>query len=337
MKKILPLLFLLLCLSFPHAASAHEVYVLTSSQIAHDLHDHSLNLLDAIDSPNSLFWFLFFMFFAITTLTISFFISFSKWGISTTKLIEKYKRFAFPVIRVVFGISLLYSAHYQSLFGSELPVSQLIGGHMWEGIMDAAGILVILGLFTRIAAAVMLVLFAVSVLAFHEYMLTYINYLGEILVLLIAGGEGFSLDNVFFRRVALLASKSADAITVPILRISFGISLLYAALYVKFLNPALTYNVVHQYHLDRLFHFEPLFVVFGMGCVELVIALLFLFGVNMRWNILFFAFWATLSLLFFGEAVWPHYILFGISIGLFLYGYDKYSLQKWLVNKTKKI
>jgi uncharacterized membrane protein YphA (DoxX/SURF4 family) len=335
-KKLLTVLLLLGFLSFPHTASAHEVYVLNATQIDHDLHDNSLNLLHAIDSPNSLFWYLFFMFFAITTLTISFFVSFSKWGIKTTKLIEKYSRFAFPIIRVIFGISLIYSGHYHSLFGPELSLSQLHGANIWEGIMYLTGIVVILGLFTRIAAAVLLILFAVSVVTFHEYMLTYINYFGEILVLLIAGGEAFSLDNLIFRHAGLLTSKTAHAITVPILRITFAISLLYAALYVKFIHPALTYNVVMQYHLDKLFHFEPLFVVLGMGCVELVIALLFLLGVNMRWNILFFAFWATLSLLFFGEAVWPHYILFGISIGLFLYGYDNYTLQKWLVTKAKK-
>jgi hypothetical protein len=57
----------------------------------------------------------------------------------------------------------------------------------------------------------------------------------------------------------------------------------------------------------------------------------------MRWNILFFVFWVTLSLLYFGEAVWPHTILYGIAATLFLYGYDRFTLQRWLSAKTKKL
>jgi hypothetical protein len=77
--------------------------------------------------------------------------------------------------------------------------------------------------------------------------------------------------------------------------------------------------------------------VLGAGFVESVIALLILFGVNMRWNILFFVFWVTLSLLYFGEAVWPHVILYGIATTLFLYGYDRFTLERFIVKIAKKI
>lgn len=337
MKKIFAIcLFFISFLLFPRVVSAHEVYVLSDTQIQHDLHDTSLNVFHAINSFSDTVWFLFFALFAITTLFISFVISYSKWGIHAANIIEKLSHFAFPVIRIVFGVSLIYSAHYHSLFGPELPLSHLLGGEVWMIIMYIAGVMVILGVFTRIVALVLLALFSVSVVAYHEYMLTYINYLGEIIVLLLIGGETWSIDNMFFKKVALFGSNNLQYLAIPILRISFAISLLYAALYVKFIHPALTYQVVLQYHLDKVFPFDPLFVVFGAGCVELVIALLFLFGINMRWNILFFAFWATLSLIFFGEAVWPHYILFGISIGLFLYGYDTLTIENWSVSVAKK-
>jgi hypothetical protein len=38
----------------------------------------------------------------------------------------------------------------------------------------------------------------------------------------------------------------------------------------------------------------------------------------------------TLSILFFGEAVWPHIILFGVNVALFAHGYDQYKLGKLL-------
>jgi uncharacterized membrane protein YphA (DoxX/SURF4 family) len=336
MKSFIVFLLLLATLSVPTIASAHEVYVLTAQQIDSDLHVTSLNVFASLSSTVNLLWFLFFASSAITSLSISFIFSFSRWGISIANGIKKLSKFALPIVRVVFGVSLIYSAHFGSLFGPELSLSQLPGAYMWPFVLYACGILVIFGLFTRIVAAVLLTLFLTSVLVFHEYMLTYVNYLGEILVLLLVGGEAYSLDKVFFKKYTFSPVPRAQTWAIPILRISFAISLLYAALYVKFLHPALTYEVALQYHMDKFFPFDPLFVVLGAGCVEVVIAMLFLLGINMRWNILFFAFWATLSLLFFGEAVWPHYILFGISTGLFLYGYDKYTLENWLVNWTKK-
>lgn len=320
----------------PHGALAHEVYVLTPQQINQDLQIHTLNVFSSLNSINSISWFLFFAILAITSLFISFVVSFSRWGRQTAVSIEKFAKFALPIIRIVFGISLIYSAYFNSLFGPELPLSHLLGANFWASILYITGILVIVGLFTRIAALVLLLLFLVSVLAFHEYMLTYVNYLGEIIVLLLVGGDAFSMDKVLFKKLNLFRIRNTQVIVIPILRISFALSLLYAAIYVKFLHPALTYQVAVQYHMDKFFPFDPLFVVFGAGCVEVVIALLLLFGINMRWNILFFAFWATLSLLFFGEAVWPHYILFGIATGLFLYGYDEYTLENWLVARTKK-
>src|SRR5437867_3459525 len=117
MKKIL-IVFLLVCaiLFMPGIASAHEVYVLTPQQINQNLHT-SLNIFASLGSTSNLLWFFFFMFAAITSLSISFIISFSQWGVQTAKKVEKLSKFALPIIRIVFGVSLIYSAHYSSLFG----------------------------------------------------------------------------------------------------------------------------------------------------------------------------------------------------------------------------
>ncbi|HSW88423.1 MAG TPA: DoxX family protein [Candidatus Saccharimonadales bacterium] len=336
MKKILIILLLFFVLFLPRTVFAHEVYVLTDSQIDTDLHMHSLNVFSSLNSVANLLWFLFFAACAIISLSISFVISFSRWGIAVAKKIKRFDKFALPIIRVVFGISLIYSAHYTSLFGPELSLAHMPGANLLGIALYAAGILVIVGLFTQFVTIVLLCIFLLAIVSFHEYMLTYVNYLGEMLVLLLIGGDAYSLDRLFFKKFQAFRIKNAPLLAISILRISFALSLLYAALYVKFLHPALSYQVVIQYHLTKFFPFDPLFIVLGAGCIEVVIALLFLFGVNMRWNILFFAFWATLSLLFFGESVWPHYILFGICIGLFLYGYDQYTLESWLAKQTKK-
>jgi uncharacterized membrane protein YphA (DoxX/SURF4 family) len=339
MSKCFVLIVLLLgiALLYPNTISAHEVYVLHPSDIQKDLTVSDINVLAALNSMTNLLWLVFFATIAVISLSVSFVFSFSKWGLAMTTKVEKFRDLAFPLIRIVFGISLISSATHASLFGPELPLSQLMGADLWKMVLLVCGIFVTVGLFTRICALILLALFTVSIISFQEYMLTYINYLGEMVVLLLAGGERFSIDHLLFKKFTFLSSFGTEKITIPILRITFALSIIYAAVYVKFLHPSLSYNVVTQYQLTQFFPFDPLFVVLGAGLVELVIGLLFLIGLNMRWNIFFFTFWATLSLLFFGEAVWPHYILFGIAIGLFLYGYDRYTLENKIVNLTKRI
>lgn len=337
MKKFLPaIVLLLLLISFPPLTHAHEVYVLSPNAISADVQSTSINVFSSLSTPLNIVWFFFFAFLALASLSISFRISFSKWGLAMTKRVEKLRDFAFPIIRIVFGISLIFSATHASLFGPELPISHLPGSMIWTGILFVGGILVTVGLFSRFVAVLLLILFIVASFTFHGYMATYSNYLGEIIVLLLIGSENFSLDNLLFKKTYSSLNEGKQ-FAIPLLRISFAISLFVAALYAKFLHPSLGLEVVTQYELTRFFPFDPLFVVFGAGCIEMTIALIFLLGINMRWNIFFFAFWATLSLVFFGEAVWPHYILFGISIGLFLYGYDSLTLESKAVKVAKKI
>jgi hypothetical protein len=57
-------------------------------------------------------------------------------------------------------------------------------------------------------------------------------------------------------------------------------------------------------------------------------------GIEIRWTAIFVLFWLTLSLLYFGEAAWPHLVLFGLGIALFLHGYDRYSLEGQFLKKA---
>lgn len=318
----------------PSHVQAHEVYVLNSAQIPTDLRNHSINVFSSLASNGIIF--LLFAALAIVSLFLSFILSFSYWGCFVTKYIEKYQFLAYPFIRIVFGIAILSSAYHSSVFGPELPFSQLPGGVYWTLILIVCGIMVLLGFYTRYVAVLLFLFFCAGIYAFHWYMITYINYLGEIFVLFLIGGDEYSVDSVIFTSKYFFEIEKAKIYILPILRLTFGMSLLYAAIYVKFVHPALTYQVIMQYHLIKFFPFDPVFTILGAGCVEVVIALIFLLGINMRWNILFFLLWVTLSLLYFGESVWPHFILYGIAIGIFFLGYDKYTSESWCVKQTKK-
>src|SRR6201999_918731 len=116
-----------------------------------------------------------------------------------------------------------------------------------------------------------------------------------------------------------------------ILRVTFGISLLYASIYAKFLHNHLALDVAsmtfngHMTNLAAALGFEPHFLVIGACIIEIVIALFFILGIEIRFTALFLEFWLSLSLFYFGEVVWPHIILIGIPVAFIFYGYDKYS------------
>lgn len=111
------------------------------------------------------------------------------------------------------------------------------------------------------------------------------------------------------------------------MRVLFGVALIYTSFYAKILHSDLALLTVQKYDLTRYLHFEPHFLVVGAACVEIVIGLFFVLGIEIRFTSLFLLFWLTQSLLFFGEVVWPHIILIGIPIAFFFYGYDKYSIE----------
>jgi len=166
-------------------------------------------------------------------------------------------------------------------------------------------------------------------------MLTYTNYLGEILVLLILGAHHAAHPKA---GESWLAKRLAPY-SFLVLRVFFGISLLYASLYAKILHNNLALMVAelplagHASSIAQVLGFEPHFLVLGAAIIEILIATFFILGIEIRFTSLFVLFWLSMSLWWFGETVWPHIILIGIPIAFICYGYDKYSLEGWLLKK----
>jgi uncharacterized membrane protein YphA (DoxX/SURF4 family) len=186
-----------------------------------------------------------------------------------------------------------------------------------------------------------LCLFAMTVFVDRWYMLTYINYLGEMILFLILGGGIWSIDRYvpFVRKIVRNTKslrKSLEKYSFLILRILFGSAIIFASFYAKFLHSNLALNTVTDYHLTNYFPFQPLFLVLGAFIVETLIGLCIVLGFQIRLVTLVFTTFLVLSISFFGEAVWPHIILFGINIALFFHGYDKYTFEMALFQKKRK-
>lgn len=316
------LLCFVLVLCAPALVGAHEVYVLTPERIASDMAAPSQNPFDAFGDNVGTFFFSAFVGFVFVS-TVFFASITHRFEVFFAPYFAKMRPWAPVVARVTLGLSLIASGYNIALFGPELPLSD------WGWLQTAAqwalygsGALLSLGVFSRTAAAAATAVFVGGLALYGVYMLNYVNYLGEMLVVLMLGGGW-----------AAAKHGNKEMLAFLLLRIGFGVAIIFAAIYGKFIYSNLALSTIEEYHLSLFFPFDPLFTVLGAFLVEILIGFFFIIGFEVRHTALFFLFWIFLSLLYFGEAVWPHLILIGINLALIMYGYDKWTVHGRLFNK----
>ncbi len=313
----------------PLVSSAHEVYVLTPTEIQKGVSSFSPNPLLAISGHESLF-----IFWGV----VSFLVVVTIFCFSLFRRVEKMlypwfmrmKHFAPLIVRVTLGVCLITSAYYNSLFGPELPLSTLASpvALCMRIALFISGLFIALGYLTRLAALLALCIFGMGILFFGVYMVTYSNFVGEMLLVAIVGGGMVSLDGQRLPRQVWLKKIITyfESRSFLLLRIGFGMSVMAAAVYAKFLHSNLALETIQKYSLTSYFHFDPLFIVLGAFIIEMLIGVFILFGVELRWTAIFFLFWLSLSVVVFGESVWPHLVLVGLNLALIFHGYDRYTI-----------
>jgi len=327
---------IVLFLIVPLWARAHEVYVLPPLEAQNALAAPFLNPFTALQGQGLLFlgWGIFFLLAVIFVLRISVFKFLER---ACDPWLIRMKKYAPLAGRITIGVSLFASGYFGDLFGPELPFSQLFDGsvHLFSLLLMAVGLCLIFGVITRIAALIGLLFFGFALLVFHGYMLTYANYLGELLLVLLLGGSLWSVDHLM-KKSTTHRFAHLERYSFLILRICYGAAIFFASFYAKFLHSNLALQTVNDYHLTDYFHFTPLFLVMGAFLVEAFLGIFFAIGFEIRFAAIVFTCFLALSLWFFGETVWPHLILFGVNATLFLHGYDEYTVEKWLVRINKR-
>lgn len=303
----------------PGIASAHEVYVLTPAEIQSGLATASFNEVSV--ASHDLSAFAFWGFVAALTIFVVFFASISRaLERHIDPLYARLRRYAAPIARITVGISFIAAAYYQASYGPELPLVGTFGSYAWLAtiVLVIMGLLLIVDRYVRSASLVALGFFAIATWYHGIYMLTYTSYIGEVVVLL-----------------GVVAAEYRFAV----LRVCFGISLLYASIYAKIMHNDLALQVAslplagHAHSIAAALGFEPHFLVLGAAIIEIVIATFFILGIEIRFTSFFLLFWLSLSLWWFGEVVWPHIILIGIPLAFICYGYDRYSLEGFFFKK----
>jgi uncharacterized membrane protein YphA (DoxX/SURF4 family) len=123
----------------------------------------------------------------------------------------------------------------------------------------------------------------------------------------------------------------------PLLRIAFGLALLYTGYTVKFQHQDLPIMVYYEYHLHTIFPAPAAFVAAAAGVVECFIGLCILFGFAVRLTSFLLLITLVLAQFYFHEIVWPHLILYALSLSLFINPNDSLSIDNGLLMKIKKM
>lgn len=339
MKRILlPLFVLTVLFGVPAlSASAHEAYVLPAQEFQQGLASTSLNPLAPLIDPSHLNTFLLIGGLVALSFILVFLWSATSFAEALDRIIRKAAVAGPFIIRLAISASFFYSAAGNVILGPELPLDSLPLGTLVRFLLFLLSFLIITGTFTEIAAAVGIVLFTYASAHFGWYMTTYTNYLGELIVLLFFGSRFLSFDKLFFGEKRWWKNAERKAfLEVPVVRVLYGVALIYAGYSIKFLHQTLTVDVYNQYHLVDFFHASAGFIAAGAGLAEIMIGLFILLGFCTRWTILISLVFITLSLFYFQELLWPHFMLYGISFSLLINSKDRYTLDYKIVPWIKK-
>jgi len=297
---------------------AHEAYVLPHDTFWSVLNGPFNNLaFQAFKNSHNIYTALIIASSVLVLLALNFLFRQTNLGQKVHRFFESFAHFGPQFVRISIALALFFSALSYSFLGPELGIDALPYASLMRVALFAVSIMIALGLFTEIAAFMGLVVFASGFYYFGSYFITYSNYLGELIVLLLFGMRVFSVDKYIFGRLGHL--QSFEKYETLIVRVLYGVALIYAGITVKLLHPELTIEVINDWNLTQfhwLFPSDPLLVTFGAGVVETIIGLFIIFGFEMRLTILISLFYITLSLAYFRELVWPHLLLYGISFNL---------------------
>ncbi len=325
----------------PLFAHAHEVYVLTPTEFSHAAENTAYLLFSPLAESANLLFFLLMVVGICILFAGQFFFQHSRFGFHFYRFFEEHSSLGFPIIRITLGFVLLYCATTGTFPGPELSFATNAGADTIRWILGVTGTFFIAGLFTEFAGATTIALFIAQVFLVGPYLFTYLHYFAPAVIFFLFGSRSFSLDGVLFSRSRRM--PHLHELLIPFLRVSFGLALLYTAITVKLFHPALPLAVATKYNLAQFHYLFPSdagLIVLGASLAEILIALLIIVGFELRFTLLVGLFYSTLSLWYFGEVEWPHYMMYAVSVALLLfpahYSLDAFFSRRMEARRARK-
>jgi hypothetical protein len=322
----------------PSLVSAHEAYVLPRDFFWQGIRAPiNPKALAALRNPADVLLMLEITAAVCALIFLNFLFRRSRLGARLSRGIERLAPLGPFAVRLAIAAALFFGTASGAFLGAELPLASLPGADLLTWLLYAASGMILVGFLTEVAALLALLAFALATSVFGLYLGTYLNYFGELLALLLFGMRQFSFDRHVLGPLKGWRARW-EKYGPAIVRICYGVALIYAGITVKFLHPDLTLKVINDWHLTQfhwLFPSDPLLVVLGGGLAEAAIGLFILVGFEVRMTVLISLFYITLSLLYFRELVWPHILLYGISINLLVQP-ETFTLDHLLFDRKRK-
>lgn len=232
------------------------------------------------------------------------------------------------ILRISVGLFLLFSGLSGDLFapqaGYRPPTLDIL-----SLVQIVIGFLLTVGFLTKIAALGVLALVISSFRLVGLDGLDYIVLAGAAFVLFFEGGLRISVDAFTIARIRYLR-RIGDSLarlkpySMPLLRLSFGINLIWLALTEKLLVPQLTEIAVLKYHVPTFP--ELLTFVFFFGFFEAILGGHYLLGIFNRLVSVVYLGLLVSAIFLFGETV-NHLPLFGVAIAFLIRGAGPYRMD----------
>ena len=322
----------------PYTADAHENYVLTKDQIAYDITTKTPAIWNSLASSDNLKVAITVAIFSCFGVIVYFLFSLSSWGEKFSNILLKADGIGHIILRFALGISFLASAYFNSFLGPEISLNSMPLSIVFRILLYILGAILILGMWSELTGAVSLILLIITTFYYKEYMLTYFNYFGEFISLILFGSSIFSLDKLFKRNKK--NSVTLHNWETAIIRVTYGVSVIYPAITYKLAHPQIIVDIVTRYNLTQfhwLFPHDPLLISLGTGLTQIAVGTCLIIGFETRLNSFVTFILMTMSVLFFKEAVWPHYILLALALYLIFNNGGGFSLDSYIAKHKIKI
>jgi len=303
----------------PVAARAHEAYVVDHDYFWQEVSKpYSTHALGALKDPHNVLITVLTVIGILTLIAVNFLFRLTRLGRAAHAWPERFARFGPMFIRVAIAGALFFSVASNSFLGPELVLDDFTTPGLMKWGLLLVSVMIAVGFLTELAALMGLAIFAVAYRAFGPYILTYADYAGELLALFLFGMRRWSIDARLLGKLGSLRARF-ERYESTLVRMFYGFSLIYAGITIKLLHPDLTTHVATKWNLAQfswLFPSDPLLITLGAGLAEMTIGLFIIIGFEMKLAVLVSLFYMTLSLIYFRELVWPHFLLYGISLNL---------------------
>lgn len=237
---------------------------------------------------------------------------FNKKGVNALldKTLQPYSKLVPLIVRYTTGLLLIINAAKELLFAPNVPTSAIDQGGFLSVLLALAGVMLIIGLKTRIAAVVILAVYLASLLLVRPVIdvFDHVEYLGIGLYLLLYQ------DKKYIQKIASLGITNYMS-PASLLRIFVGLGLVILALSEKIIGIAnSTYFLQdHRWNFLQAVGIDDRNFIIAAGIIEFLVGLTLILNIAPRLTTAIVALLMTLTAILLGaEEVFGH--LFALSL-----------------------